>query len=84
MDYMNIGIFNIVFKHNDSLYGITKYGYFLCVHSRFTEMLQITECIHFSKPRMNTQKVPVFRHAIQGIIMLEDNIENTYVDVIPR
>ena len=45
-------------------------------------MLQITECIHFSKPRMNRQKVPVFRHAIQGIIMLEDNIVNTYVDVI--
>ena len=45
-------------------------------------MLQITECIHFSKPHMNTKTVAMFLHAIQGITMLEDNIVNSNGDVI--
>ena len=45
-------------------------------------MLRITDCIHFSKPHMNTKTVAMFCHAIQGITMLENNIVNTNGDVI--
>ena len=31
---------------------------------------------------MNTQKVPVFCQAIQGIIMLDDNIVDTNGDIV--
>ena len=45
-------------------------------------MLQITKCIHFSKPHMNTKTVAMFCHATLEITMHVDNIVYTNGDVI--